>query len=51
VAIDALDLRTVLVPAVMHVFGPANWWLPTSVDAHLPHLAVEPTSDAVCEEA
>jgi len=51
VAIDALVLRTVLVPAVMHVFGPANWWLPTSVDAHLPHLAVEPTSDAVCEEA
>jgi RND superfamily putative drug exporter len=51
VAIDALILRTVLVPAVMHLFGPANWWLPREIDAHLPHLAVEPTSDAVCEEA
>ena len=49
VAIDALVLRTVLVPAVMHLLGPANWWLPSPVDAHLPHLAVEPTSDAVCE--
>jgi RND superfamily putative drug exporter len=51
VAIDALILRTVLVPAVMHLFGPANWWLPRSIDRHLPHLAVEPTSDAVCEQA
>ena len=51
VAIDALILRTVLVPAIMHVLGPANWWLPTPVDTRLPHLAVEPTSDAVCEVA
>ena len=29
VAIDALILRTVLVPAIMHLFGPANWWLPS----------------------
>ena len=28
VALDAFILRTVLVPAVMHLFGPANWWLP-----------------------
>jgi RND superfamily putative drug exporter len=47
VAIDAFILRTVLVPAVMHLFGARNWWLPRSVDAHLPHLAVEPTSDAL----
>ena len=51
VAIDALILHTVLVPAVMHLCGARNWWLPSAVDRHLPHLAVEPTSDAVREEA
>jgi RND superfamily putative drug exporter len=41
VAIDAFILRTVLVPAVMHVFGTANWWLPAWLDRILPHLSVE----------
>jgi RND superfamily putative drug exporter len=35
----------------MHLFGARNWWLPSTVDRRLPHLAVEPTSDAVPEEA
>ena len=42
VALDAFVLRTVLVPAVMHLFGPANWWLPGWLDRILPHLHVEP---------
>jgi RND superfamily putative drug exporter len=42
VFIDAFVLRTVLVPALMHLFGNANWWLPRAVDSWLPHLAVEP---------
>ncbi|HEU5332928.1 MAG TPA: MMPL family transporter [Actinocrinis sp.] len=42
VALDAFVLRTVLVPAVMHVFGRANWWLPAWLDRFLPHLHVEP---------
>jgi putative drug exporter of the RND superfamily len=42
VALDALVLRTVLVPAVMHLCGRANWWLPRWLDRRLPHLAVEP---------
>jgi RND superfamily putative drug exporter len=45
VAIDAFVLRTVLVPALMHLFGPANWWLPTWLDRILPHLSVEPAED------
>jgi RND superfamily putative drug exporter len=45
VFLDAFILRTVLVPALMHVFGPANWWLPGWLDRRLPHLAVEPTED------
>ena len=42
VALDAFILRTVLVPAVMHLFGDANWWLPRWLDRRLPHLAIEP---------
>jgi RND superfamily putative drug exporter len=42
VALDAFVLRTVLVPAVMHMCGPANWWLPRWLDRRLPHLAIEP---------
>jgi putative drug exporter of the RND superfamily len=42
VALDAFVLRTVLVPAAMHLFGRANWWLPRWLDRRLPRLAVEP---------
>jgi RND superfamily putative drug exporter len=42
VALDAFLLRTILVPALMHIFGNANWWLPRWLDRHLPHLAIEP---------
>ena len=28
VALDAFVLRTLLVPALMHMLGGANWWLP-----------------------
>jgi RND superfamily putative drug exporter len=40
--VDAYLIRTILVPAVMHVFGRANWWLPTWLDRLLPRLHVEP---------
>jgi putative drug exporter of the RND superfamily len=42
VALDAFIVRTVLVPAAMHLFGDANWWLPRWLDRRLPHLAIEP---------
>ena len=41
VAIDAFLIRTVLVPALMHLFGRANWWLPGWLDRILPHFSVE----------
>jgi RND superfamily putative drug exporter len=44
VALDAFVLRTVLVPAVMHLCGRANWWLPGWLDSRLPHLTIEPPS-------
>jgi len=45
VAIDAFVLRTVLVPALMHAFGRANWWLPGWLDRVLPHLSVDPPDE------
>ncbi|SDO41328.1 MMPL family transporter [Actinacidiphila guanduensis] len=51
VALDAFILRTVLVPSLMHLFGPANWWLPRWLDRRLPHLAVEPAEEDDTEAA
>ncbi|WP_221354492.1 MMPL family transporter [Streptomyces beigongshangae] len=42
VALDAFVLRTLLVPALMHLLGGANWWLPGWLDRRLPHLSIEP---------
>ncbi|WP_267715323.1 MMPL family transporter [Streptomyces sp. CoH17] len=42
VALDAFVLRTLLVPALMHVLGRANWWLPRRLDALLPRISIEP---------
>jgi RND superfamily putative drug exporter len=41
VLIDAFVLRTMLVPALMHLFGRANWWLPKPLDRLLPHVTVD----------
>ncbi len=30
-----------LVPAVMHILGERNWWLPAWLDRRLPHLSAE----------
>ncbi|MDT3397456.1 MMPL family transporter [Streptomyces sp. B1866] len=45
VALDAFILRMILVPALMHVIGRANWWLPDWLDRRLPHLAVDPPDE------
>ncbi|WP_369215224.1 MMPL family transporter [Streptomyces flavofungini] len=42
VALDAFVLRTLLVPALMHLLGGANWWLPRSLDRLLPRISIEP---------
>ncbi|MFI6880921.1 MMPL family transporter [Streptomyces sp. NPDC050400] len=42
VAVDAFILRTLLVPALMHLLGGANWWLPKWLDRRLPRLSIEP---------
>jgi RND superfamily putative drug exporter len=41
VLLDALIVRSVLIPALMLVVGKANWWLPSWLDRFLPRLNVE----------
>src|SRR5260370_42450496 len=41
IALDALIVRTMLVPAIMHTFGRANWYLPPGLERHLPHLDLD----------
>jgi RND superfamily putative drug exporter len=45
VLVDATVVRMVLVPAVMQLLGPANWWLPSWLGRATPSLAIEPTAD------
>jgi RND superfamily putative drug exporter len=41
IIIDAFIIRTVVVPAIMHLLGPRNWWLPGWLDGALPNVNVE----------
>jgi RND superfamily putative drug exporter len=41
VLLDALVVRSVLVPGLMLLLGKANWWLPRSLERVLPRLNVE----------
>ncbi len=41
ILIDATLVRMVLVPSVMELLGPANWWMPRWLDRVVPHLGVE----------
>ena len=45
ILLDALLVRTILVPAVMHLGGKANWWIPGWLDKALPHVSVEGPGD------
>jgi len=40
ILVDALIVRTVLVPAIMQTLGRRNWYLPSWLDRRLPHLEI-----------
>jgi RND superfamily putative drug exporter len=46
VLVDALIIRSVLVPAIMHLVGPRNWALPHWLDRAVPNLSIESAPDA-----
>ncbi|KUL26022.1 MMPL family transporter [Streptomyces regalis] len=50
VALDAFVLRTLLVPALMHLLGGANWWLPRWLDARMPRISIEPPESRAAHE-
>jgi RND superfamily putative drug exporter len=41
ILIDATLVRMVLVPSIMELLGPANWWMPSWLDRVVPNLGVE----------
>jgi RND superfamily putative drug exporter len=45
ILLDALIIRTVLVPAIMHSLGKANWYLPRWLERRLPRLEIEADTD------
>jgi putative drug exporter of the RND superfamily len=49
VLVDALVIRSMLVPAIMHIIGPANWPLPAWLNRILPNLSIEGGGDFVAD--
>jgi RND superfamily putative drug exporter len=47
IALDALVVRTMLVPAIMHTLGKSNWYLPSWLEQRLPHLDLDEGDAAV----
>jgi putative drug exporter of the RND superfamily len=45
VLFDAFVVRLVLIPSLMTIIGPVNWWLPDWLSRFLPHVSVESESD------
>jgi RND superfamily putative drug exporter len=41
VLVDAFVIRSMLVPAIMHLVGPANWAMPAWLERVLPNLSIE----------
>jgi RND superfamily putative drug exporter len=42
VLVDAVIIRSALVPSIMLLMGKANWWFPRRLDRWLPRIHVEP---------
>jgi RND superfamily putative drug exporter len=51
VFLDAFIVRTMLVPAIMHRLGEANWWFPRRLDKITPRISIEPPDEPTAAEA
>ncbi len=51
ILVDAVVIRTILLPATMELLGRSNWWLPRRIDRLLPHIHVEPPRPASASPA
>ena len=50
ILVDAVVIRSALVPSLMLLFGKANWWFPKWLDRILPHVHTEPEDLETIEE-
>jgi RND superfamily putative drug exporter len=50
VFLDAVVIRSVLLPAVLELLGPATWAFPRRLDRLLPRLAIEPPDEELVPE-
>ncbi|MGP0032880.1 MAG: MMPL family transporter [Acidimicrobiales bacterium] len=51
VAVDVTLVRMVLVPSIMELLGPLNWWMPRFLDRSVPTIGIEVTPVASASEA
>ena len=51
ILVDALIVRLLLVPAVMHLLGDKAWYMPRWLDRLLPNLTIEPPHEEEEEES
>jgi RND superfamily putative drug exporter len=47
VLVDATIVRMMLVPSIMEILGPVNWWMPAWMDRSIPSIGVEVTPDSI----
>ena len=47
--VDAVVIRTTLVPSLMLLMGKANWWFPSWLDRWVPHIHMEPEDHSETE--
>ena len=45
ILVDALIVRMLMVPAVMHLLGRRAWYIPRWLDRVLPNLTIEPPEE------
>jgi RND superfamily putative drug exporter len=49
VFLDAIVIRSILMPAVLELFGRRTWAFPSWFDRRLPRLAIEPALEPEAE--
>ena len=51
ILVDALIIRMLMVPAIMHLLGTRAWYIPRWLDRLLPNLTIEPPEEDEESEA
>jgi RND superfamily putative drug exporter len=50
ILVDAVLIRSALVPSLMLLIGKGNWWFPSWLDRLLPRVHVEPEDLSLIDE-